>query len=778
VSVRLSVLRNPFTKEREELQVEPGRVGEYLEGIGLHSPHSILILNDEVVGPDCLAEDGDHVIIRAVPMGGDPAESMQKGGIASITLGTVMVIVGAALIVSGVGAPLGIGLIAGGVGAWVGGGGLIYAGANLPDYNIESQNAPNFQDAPGLRGSRNAMAPGAVIPVVFGSHYVVPPNAGQPYTTFEGNDQFLHQLFVAGYSDLMLSEFQIAETPLSSFVVDGPDDVQHEVLEGSDSSTLYSGQVVVENVGVQLSADTIAPERGVSAGPDEIHIDLVAPRGMCGFDGDGNPVEHSELILVEVVISGGSEQSEVVKFRSSELAPIRKTVSFSVDRESDSTITVTKTSPEIEEGDRTVTGVTWTIYRTVVNEDPLSDFAKGLVTRVGLKIRATDQLNGVVDRFNFIASARVPDYTGSGSGSGSWVQQETKNPASAFLWVLRGPMNADPTPDADIDWESLEAWHSWCAANEFECNAVLDRGIPMDRLLDNIASTGRASWSVQDGVVRIIQDVLRSGPVQMITPRNAWGFAGAKAYVNMPHGIKVGFVNEDVGYREDEVVVYDDGYGEGNATKFESVKLWGVTKYQQAWRQGRYILGVMKLRPERFSVMMDVEHLICQRGDQVLLQYPDGLVGTQAGRVTAVTDNGTSVTYIKLDEVIPIDPSKSYSMRVRGVDGSLVLVDLVTPVADSDTFEVSGSVPVGDVLVGDVAAVGIPSLETVKCLVSEIEPNDDLTAKLVLVVDHPSVYTADEGTIPEFESSITPPTETRMGRLRRWSGRRFWFRIR
>ena len=764
MSVRLTILPNPFTTERVERQVDPAPIVDYLQFSPLRPETDVIkIVNDTIVGPDTVPSDGDHVILRAVPAGGGGVEGMENKGDRLQRFGrrffaaTILFLPPVALVVGGL------------TFAW---GSLLKWGASVVSDLVESLlpgDRPAFREAPGVRGSRNSASPGAIIPMVFGRRYLVPPFAAQPFARFEGNDQYLYQYFVAGYSPLVLSDFRIAETAVTSFDDPGTpapgDAVFFRVQEGLQAAEFYTKQVVTENVGVQLKNANGVTSRTTIADIDSIEIDLTAPRGIVRFNDDNDPVWHSVSIQILVYVLGAPDAPFRVVNQSlggRELRPIRRTVRIPVDRAEAVAyeIRVLKTSPDTSDTSK-IEDVGWDSFRAFRNDPPLSPYAQSIVTRVDMRVVATNQLNGVIDRFNCIAQSQYADYTGSGSGPAAWTVRTTRNPASAFLRALQGPHMEDPVPDQQIDWQSLEIWHTWCADPErqFECNAILERGMPLERLLNNICSTGRASWSVQDGKYRVILDAPRPFVSQLITPRNSWDISGTKTYVKVPHGLRVSFVNEEVGYQQDELIVYAQGYDASNAIEFQSIDLWGITKPAQAQKQGQYLLAVMTLRPETYTVSMDVEHLISQRGDAVNFQFPDGLIGTQTGRIVDVTEDQTRVVQIVLDEIVPIDPTSTYTARIRSADGMVHFVELVTPPADSTIFELSGNLASGSVAADDLCSVGIAALETVQCLISEIEVRDDLSAQLTLVVDDPGVYTADQVSVPPFQSSITPPQD-------------------
>ncbi|WP_284736161.1 TipJ family phage tail tip protein, partial [Dongia deserti] len=88
----------------------------------------------------------------------------------------------------------------------------------------------------------------------------------------------------------------------------------------------------------------------------------------------------------------------------------------------------------------------WTALRTFTDEAPVTANGHALFA---LEIRATDQLNGVVDEFNCIAEAILADYD---VATGEWIDQPTSNVAAAYTDILMGSANRNPVDGSRIYW--------------------------------------------------------------------------------------------------------------------------------------------------------------------------------------------------------------------------------------------------------------------------------------------------------------------------------------
>lgn len=402
-----------------------------------------------------------------------------------------------------------------------------------------------------------------------------------------------------------------------------------------------------------------------------------------------------------------------------------------------------------------------TAIRTIRNEAPVQQPGLALVA---LRIKATDQLQGQLDQFNVRAVSVVQEWYPT---AGVWAEGPSSNPAALYRHVLQGRANRRPLVDARLDLATLQAWHERCADNGWEYNAVLDTpGTVWERLLD-VAAIGRASPTMLDGLFSVAMDQPQSVPVQVFTPRNSWGFQGHRAYPTLPHCLLVQFLDADNGYQAAERPVYADGYDDTNATLYETVEALGCTSGDQAWSLGRYWLAVMQLRPETWQLNVDAEYLLCSRGDLVQVQHDVPLVGLGSARVVRVDQDGSNnVVGFALDAGVPMEAGKSYQVRLRASDGTVVAIPVDT-VAGPDNTELTPTAPVPTSSTqpapGDLVAFGEVGTEVRDMLVQRIEPGGDLTARLHLVDHAPAVHTADDGPIPAWDPGITRPPDFQRG---------------
>ncbi|MET3611735.1 hypothetical protein ABID16_000040 [Rhizobium aquaticum] len=598
-----------------------------------------------------------------------------------------------------------------------------------------------------IAGGQNSAQRYGAIPVIFGTHRISPPYGAREYTEISGDDQYLRMLFVIGYGTIDVSDIKIGETPISKF-----EGAQVEIITDSTSQalTLYTAPVYEESVSVLLQSTDDWTVRTTADKIETISVDFSFPNGVYRYQkSDGNRVNYAVTVEVQYAAksSGAWVSAGTVSIASSSPQAVRRTLAWSV-ASGQYDVRVRKITADYSGSDTVSESVYWIAVRGRRPVKPVN-FPKKL-TLLDLKIQATNSLSGTVDKLNMIAKPRMKAWNGA-----TWVDdQNTRNPADNFRYVLQGDANARPVPDSMIDLQSIQDWHAYNVANGFVFDYVTTEAKSVYDTLTMIAAAGRAAVSIRDGKWGVVWDVENSPIVQHFSPRNSWGFQSARAYADLPHGFRVSFINAKNGYQLDERVVYDDGYSVGNATKLEGINFEGQTEPDLIWRHGRYHIAQLRLQREVHSLYADFEHLVCTRGDRVRVNHDTVLWGAGSARVKWVSAAPDVVT---IDDTFIMEAGKTYSMRFRLVDGSSIVRTIVGVAGGFRTFNLAGSgaLPEAD----DLVLFGENTLESVVLRVKSVTAQADLTAKIELVDDAPAIMQADKGAIPAFSTGIAGPID-------------------
>lgn len=616
--------------------------------------------------------------------------------------------------------------------------------ADLSMGGAQSRTSPTLA----ITGTQNRANRYGAVPRVYGRHRVYPTLAAYPHTEVEGDAQYLRMLFDFGYGPCRLSDLRIGAIPLAQF-----EGVETEIREGYADDppiTLYTSTIREDQYSLKVSSAGGPEVLETRDGADEIIVDITF-NGLVRFDDNGERQDRTVEIRIEYREAGASgawtlhateahsaATEQVVRKGLRIVPPARARYELRFTR-----LTEDSTSTRIRDECFVST------IRTVRHVPPVRATGRCLVA---MRIKATDQLNGIVDQFSAVTEALLPVWDGTG-----WSEQPTRHPAWAYLDVLRGPANKRPVADERLDLEAFKAWAD--ALPGFTFDAVIDYPTTVFELLRDIAAAGRAGFGMRDGRFSIVRDVAQSVPIQHFTPRNTMGFRGFKAFTRIPHGLKCRFINPDRDWSQDEVIVYADGYSEASATRFETLELFGCTSADLAWKHGRYHLAAGQLRPETYELSVDIDHLVCTAGDLVRVSHDVPLWGSGWGRVREVIFNGDGdATALVLDEAITMAAEKTYAIRFRHADGASSVASLVTEAGEPTAITFLQPIPgLSAPEPGDLALFGEAERESADLIVRAIRHSGDFRATLSLVDAAPAIHQADTGAIPAFDSLMTLP---------------------
>jgi hypothetical protein len=395
------------------------------------------------------------------------------------------------------------------------------------------------------------------------------------------------------------------------------------------------------------------------------------------------------------------------------------------------------------------------------------------LARTFIKLQSTNKINGSLEGVNALVQTKANVLN---RATNDWKTVDvTNNPAALFLYVLMHPANAyrvaDNIIDAAkyVDLNALADWYKFCepmtyANNKYTrdstkpwltYNAVVTNVTSVMDVLKDICSAGKASPNYIDGKWTVVVDKPRTGVVQHFTPHNSWGFEATKILPRIPDAFRITIADEEKGYQANEYRVFNLGKNESNAELFEELSLPGVTNFAQAKHIAQWHMAQLKLRPEMFSLNVDFEYLVCNRGDLVRVTHDVPLWGNGSGRINNCTVGSAVIT---LSEEIYLETAKTYNIRVRTNTGSSALKTLA-PVATTGYYTsitLSGALISGDnINIDDLFMLGEVSKESQELIVLSIEANSNISAKLTLADYSPQIYTADLSGYLAYNSNIT-----------------------
>lgn len=761
---------SPFRQQRNVVKVAAGQtISELVSAVkdGANWPDDwvYVAVDDETIPLErwgtVSPKPGSLVSVVLVP-GRNRQEAVRLG----LTLAIVAAGIAAPYALTGLGAT---GLVAAGggltltgslvsAGVTVGGGLLL--NTMMPTAGLDNQRASaGASTTYSLTGAQNTLRPNSPVPVVLGKHRITPALGSGTWTEPVGDEQYLHILLVWCHGPALIEDIKIGNTSIDDF---DEVEIEHRAGYASDTNLELFPRVINE---LQLSILIKKSDGWIVRTTDEnvtrISGDLIFLQGLLRVSKNQKNQDPMTVVL-EIATSPAGEDDwtlqKTLTVKGETADSIRSGFKFNVTA-GKYDVRIRRVTDDIpdEDQDRIFDRVHWLALRWLIPEDPVR---MRKVAHTAIRIRASNQLNGVTEAITGLATGLYLDW----DGDSSWVaEQATRNPASLFRAVLQHKARRKPAPTSRIDLATLQDWHEECAANGWTFDGVIDVRVGVFEVLEQICACGYARPTRIDGKWTVTRDrpKTNSSPVAIITPRNSKDFVATREWPPVVHAFQVSYVNADQDYELDTVTVYDDDYDASNATEIEEINApFGMTTHDEVWRWGRRWIAERRLRPRRYQVELDWEYLLLNAGDLVLVQHDVTFWGIGAGRITAITLNGggTSVVSITLDEpqVLATD---NYGLRIAYNDGSLPLLAITDASTVTDTFTLSTPLAVASAPeIGNLVSVGTLAADSRRCIVNRIEPlGPELNARLLLVDEAPEIHDAPFSDIPDYDPGITPP---------------------
>lgn len=419
-------------------------------------------------------------------------------------------------------------------------------------------------------------------------------------------------------------------------------------------------------------------------------------------------------------------------------------------------IRVTRTSSSSAYTKQVFDTVIWRELKTRYNLMPINTDKRHVFLEV--RIRATNQLNGAIGNLSGVVNSVLDTWDGT-----KWVKQESSNPAWVYVDLLTTEVNRRKIDKSRLHIDSIYEWAQFCdevpqnsdpdlmwGAPRFQCNFVLDFNTTLQSIVEKVTSASQASLNIIDGQYGVLIDRKKTIPVQVFSPRNTISFNSTRNYSRPVHALDVQWVNPSINWETDSIRVYMDGYDETTATEIEELPSFGVTNGEQAWRFGRYNMFQALLRQENISITVDMEYIVCTRGDYVQFTQDVMRVGGRPARVKAVVGNE-----VFLDDAFENSFGPNWGYVFRSIGGGIHKGSCSPTGARSFVFD--GELPE----IGDLAIIGTLDQEVIDCIVKSITPADDLTATLVLVEKADAIHDAENGIdFPGYDSQLSSTVDT------------------
>lgn len=628
-------------------------------------------------------------------------------------------------------------------------------------YNNDGDSSEFYQ----ISGIGNSTRAFSAVRQIFGQWRVAPDNAAEQYKLIQGDVEELYTLFDLGYGHVEVSDLKIGNTPVANFR-----DLSYKVWQNYTDQTpwFYRNDHSTDSYDLEITSSAWITRAAPAAISNSVFLEIHFPDGL------GKTREEDSVLLGEAIQFNLEYQKDGGSWRALSTVPgitwskgvsvsgntftisQRRTSAFTLwirlefkQNEGQYNIRIKRPwGPNYDKPDPPEPSISQYYDKTVLTAISSVTFRPPCHfpvphTVIEFRIYATDQIEGMLDQFTCIAKRHIPVWDGA-----NWNLEFSRNPAWVACEILRGDANPRPVPDSRIDLESFKAWADWCdekaaqGDTKFTVDANMDAMSTVQERLLSVMHSARASLTIRGGKYAVIWEHWPTEATQVFTPHNSWGFTGTRVWTRPVDGLKVEWIDPNLDYQQTELIVYADGKDETNAQFFETISCPYCTRWEQAFRDGRYHLAVGKLRPELFTIVTDIEHLVCERGDMVEVQHDVPRAGGSSSRITEI--NGADIT---TREPLLYVPPDRWEMLIRYDDSTTEKIEIIAQV---DPYTVTLAQAPTKAKVGDLIVSGKVDTVTQQFLIRSIIPSEQLTAVLTLVPYSPEIKDADTGPIPPY----------------------------
>lgn len=783
MSIQVKCQLNPFSNEITEFETEAISINKIIAKIDTNKTVNTgwrVLLNDEIITDfNRIPNHGDIVYIKLVPEGDtkDVAVGEKVGGGLLTVLG---VAVAAFTSWTGVGLAVGAALIGTGVSLLAGG--IVLYNTNIPTPKSQQR----AEQSPSIRGSRNQARPMEPVPILFGKRRIYSDLASNPYTLIDDGEQYFYQLFCVAQKEITIdtNSFKLGETNIIEYsasknintILNGDDALVDLKISSGETEPPFFTSCVHEDVINEQLKNSVTDEglsgniiRTTPDNTEELNVDIFFPSGLGHYDSDGD-LENTG-VTVEAFYKLESEPDSayrLIGYFNNDSNYISgkslKTMRFVVVKKGlpkgKYTVKVVRQTADHDTDSKYIDGVYVGSIRAIKNEPSVSEERCRQLTLISLKVKATSKLHSYVEQLNFIARSKLPVYSNLGSGSQEWTKlADSSNPASAAIYAMQGELSQQKLNNSDIDWPAFERLYNWCKSKEYECNELVYESITISDLLSAIASTCRAEILRINGKITVIQDIEKTGFVQMFTPRNSWDFQNNMIKASIPDALSVRFPDLESGYAEQELKVYNtpSGNKDKEPDVIQDLKLWGVTSNVQARKLAMYNYAVSKNRPYIYQFSCDFEYMLCAKGDWIKYAGDVALAGLTQGRIAELIEDGGIVVGFISDEELPMEEGKQYAVRIRKQDASFVILRIANNANKTKNVYFLNALDKDEIHEGDLFLFGYPESDSIDLLITDIQCNDELTADIIAVDYSPEIFGVDspDFVLPEFINRIS-----------------------
>ena len=192
--------------------------------------------------------------------------------------------------------------------------------------------------------------------------------------------------------------------------------------------------------------------------------------------------------------------------------------------------------------------VQFRVTGNVINYDILPD-----VNQVRFIATAYKGLSGTLQKFNYVAQAKIPIWNGS-----DWNTTDyTSNPAAIVRYLLTDESVNPRAEKLDhIDNDSLVEYYEWCEESGYKADGIIAEAVKIGEIVNEILQNSQAAMiPLFNGKHTFVIDKPNKTPIGLFNQHNSWDFKWIPNVGRQTEAIRASFVEND-DWTEDELTLY------------------------------------------------------------------------------------------------------------------------------------------------------------------------------------------------------------------------------
>ena len=606
--------------------------------------------------------------------------------------------------------------------------------AQLPavDLSNSSGSSSNANTSPtyAISGGQNRQRLYEPMPVLMGNHRIYFDLAARPFSEYHGEDQFLYQIFNRGLASADYDTYKIGNNSIDNYAdwnwnysdqngaigsfPGNVDSTPGSVLENSAGWITRTTSINTYRIGIDIEGtmfyandrggmDTTSAqlrvqyrEVGSSTWIDPTDIEVSGVGFVDGYyynyqewvtsgywsyeyvegqEGWGYQQVWVDTSHYETRTAFASGSGSTIIISGNSQVPRRASLFINPPSPGQFEVRVIRDTADSTDS-RLSNRTSWSTLRSYQTDD---GYYYGQ-DRIGLTIRASEQLNGTIQQLSAVGSSSANYWNGS-----EFVFGKTSNPAHWFMDFALGRKNSQGVlmygiglAQSQIDFDALHLWAQFCDTEGLTFNGVIDGQQTAADILAALGRCGFASPTWASGKLGAVWDARNASPVAAFGMSNIIKGSFTISYIteNLAEEIIVKYINPDNDWQQDEVRVNVPNIT--NPLRSSTIDLFGCTSQTMAGKFANYMAAQQYYRRRRVTWDCDFEGFVCNRGDVVLLSH-DLTQWGYSGRVVA-----TGANTITFDREVPRNGMAEY-MMLKKPDGTMTTYTVLAGTGNAQT---------------------------------------------------------------------------------------------